>query len=405
MKKYINASNYYLSTIASKIEASWKTGTFDISDTSIDWVTLPLEGYYWVDVDFWDVSKREIFRIKSRNWYTLTYDDRISPYGMKVHAIWASVWLRDFSQLLNSLSTNTDNFWEVEKTWDLSIKVRWGKVMSTGNATMLYDVEDFTTSIPINSEIYIVLTYELSNDWILLAAFDDVDEASLTASWQYPIAKITTNATLITEIKDLRPNIIYGWGEWDMKASIYDPNNKKADVYAMDNMDQWTNNQYVSPAEKTYWWEKQDKLISWENISTINNISLLQWGNIVIDTLLTAWWAIEIIYPTPVEWDEEETVYTYIFQTIPLSSTAFIVMNNSGQILIEWDGWDYIYDSETHSITFPNWIPSTETYRAWIMYDDSEWWAIQYTNFLTQSQYDNLPDEQKTGWNVFMIYE
>jgi hypothetical protein len=32
----------------------------------VDGVTLPLEGYYWVDVDFGDVSKREIFRIKNR---------------------------------------------------------------------------------------------------------------------------------------------------------------------------------------------------------------------------------------------------------------------------------------------------------------------------------------------------
>ena len=124
MKKYINTSNYYLSTITSKIEVSPNSGTFDILDVTVDWVTLPEKWYYWVDVDFWDVSKREIFRIKERNWYTLTYDKRISPYWKKEHSIWATVALRDFSELLNSLSTNTDNFWEVEITWDLSVLVR-----------------------------------------------------------------------------------------------------------------------------------------------------------------------------------------------------------------------------------------------------------------------------------------
>ena len=87
MKKYINTSNYYLSTTTSKIEEGTATGTFDVADVTVDWVTLPLQWYYWVDVDFWDTSLREIFRITGRVWYTLTYDKRISPYWMKTHPI------------------------------------------------------------------------------------------------------------------------------------------------------------------------------------------------------------------------------------------------------------------------------------------------------------------------------
>ena len=387
MKKYINTSNYYLSTIASKIEATGTSWTFDITDTSVDWVQLPTQWYYWVDVDFWDVSKREIFRIKSRNWYTLTYDARISPYGMKAHAIWATVWLRDFSQLLNSLSTNTDNFWEVEQTADLQIKVRWGKVISTGNEKMIFTVWDATIDIPINSEIYIVLDYELSNDWIELAAFASVVEELLTTTGKYPIAKITSNTTSIVEIEDLRANVIYGWGEWDMKASKYDPHNKQADVYAMDNMDQWEHNQYVSPTEKTYWWWKQPLLVSWENIVTINGKSIIdisqwEWGNIPLDTVLTVWWH---TYTT----EDWASSFTFTSPYLPLTSDSFIVFSDSGTLLTQW--WqapnDYTYNEETYTITFNESLAENEHAIIWLMYNNTEssiWvgsWVVTLTNW------------------------
>lgn len=405
MKKYINTSNYYLSTITSKIENTGNSGTFDISDVTVDWVILPEAWYYWVDVDFGDVSKREIFRIVSRAWYTLTYDKRISPYWMKTHPIGSTVALRDFSELLNSLSTNTDNFWEIEQTWVLSILVRWWRVIKSWTAK----ATDWVKTVPETS-----FTFNTNETAYIVLSFDDVafsfnkitNTELLTDDWQYPIAKIETWVNAISEITDLRCTVVWGW---DMRKAAYDPDGIEADVFDMNNMKQWdASHKYVAASDIDQWnWYasgKQDKLISWQNISTINNISLLNGWNIAIDTLLTAWWAIETISPTPVE-DEEETVYTYTFQTVPLSSTAFIVMNNSGQILVEWDWWDYIYNSETHSVTFPSWIPSTETYRAWIMFDNAEWEPIQYTNFLTQEQYNVLPEAQKTGWNVFMIYE
>ena len=41
MKKYINTSNYYLSSTTSIIPNSRNTGTFDVADVTVDWVTLP----------------------------------------------------------------------------------------------------------------------------------------------------------------------------------------------------------------------------------------------------------------------------------------------------------------------------------------------------------------------------
>lgn len=407
MKKYINTSNYYLSTITSKIESSGITWTFDVSDVAVDWVTLPTQWYYWVDVDFWDVSKREIFRIVSRDWYTLTYDARISPYGMKTHSIWATVWLRDFSQLLNSLSTNTDNFWEVEKTWDRTIRVRGGKIFASGNATMLYDTVDTDFTIPINSVKYIVLDYELEDDGISIAAFTSVDEEWLTATGKYPIAKITTNANIITEILDLRSNMIYWGGEWDMKAAMYDPNNIASDAFAMDNMEQWDAKQYVSPVEKEYWSDKQEELVSWQNIVTINGKSIIdvsQWEgwNIPLDTILTAGW--ETAKST--DWAN-----TFIFwvdsEHLPLTESSFIVFSDSGTMLTE--GWlspnDYTYNNETHTITFNSPLAFDEHAIVWLMYNNttsSVWigsWTIQLQRnwvTITNWQFNVNQDENQT---------
>ena len=398
MKKYINTSNYYLSTITSKIENTGTTWSFDVSDTSVDWVILPTQWYFWVDVDFGDASKREIFRIVSRDWYTLTYDARISPYGMKTHTIWATVWLRDFSQLLNSLSTNTDNFWEVEKTWDLTVLVRGGKIFASGNAIKLYTTADTSIELPINSEKYIVLDYELDEDWIDLAAFVAVDEEELTPTGKYPIAKVITNSNMITNIIDMRSTIVYGWGEWDMKASMYDPNGKQTDAFNMDNMTQWESNQFVSPAERTYWDAKQEQLVGiWpsQNIHTINWESILGPGNFNLDTILTVWWA----YETTELWASS---YQISAEHEPLSDNAFMIITDSGTFLVY--GLDYTYNASTRTITFAQPLAETERAYIWVMYDNSTA-EIQHNIAVTQIQYDSMPDTKLTDNNWYYIYE
>ena len=411
MKKYINTSNYYLSTITSEIkQGDWTAWSFDVADVTVDWVTLPLEWYYWVDVDFGDVSKREIFRIVKREWYTLTYDARISPYWMKTHDIGTTVALRDFSQLLNSLSTNTDNFWEIEELWGLNILVRWGNVFSSGDASWVSLINKKTLSLPASSTVYIVLNYT-SPELLSVAEFDVVEE--ITDAWMYPIAKIITTSTGIESVEDLRSTMIYWWGEGDMKWAIWkekylwsEEATKEWNIYDMDNMEQGTNNLFISPDDKIkyddYQTNKQDTLVSWSNIATVNNIDLLQWGNVTINSILTVWWAFEDIPAETVEYPLEHT---------PLNDDAFIVTNNSWQVLVCDAEWDYTYDSTNNSIIFPEWVPIEETYRVWIMYDtndedtNDEELNIQYTNFKTQEEYDNLPDWEKNSWNIFMIYE
>lgn len=376
MKKYINTSNYYLSTTTSTITSDVsKTWHFDVADITVDLVTLPLEGYYWVDVDFGDVSKREIFRIKKREGYRLFYDDRISPSWIVAHTTGASVGLRDFSQLLNSLSTNTDNFWEVEKLWGLEILVRGGVVYHTSNMNakdgkiLLNDKTFDSSDISTNSELYIVLEYDELSWWDFVVK----TELLLNEEWQYPIAKIVTWATNISDITDLRATIIW---QGNMRKEVYDPDWIANDVFDMDNMKQGENNLYVTPAQIALWDSyqetKQPLLISWQNIVTINGKSIIDitaWesGNIPLDTILTCWWH---TYTT----EDWASSFTFDSQWYPLTPDAFIVFSDSGTMLTK--GWDapndYTYDDTTHTISFNEALADNEHAIIWLMYNNTE---------------------------------
>lgn len=376
MKKYINTSNYYLSTITTSIPSSGTAWSFDVSDVTVDWVQLPEKWYFWVDVDFGDATKREIFRIKERNWYTLTYDDRISPYWMKSHSVWAAVWLRDFSQLLNSLSTNTDNFWEVERiTWEpLKLKVRWWYVFASWNANVTVEIPDEVLTFEVSSTVYIVLDFS-DELWLQVARFKKADE--IDPEYNYPIAKIETNTTMIKSdwITDLRSTVVW---QGNMRKEIYDPEDKRRELYKMDNMEQsedWEH-MFVDQASITKWNDyetnKQDTLI-WEwngqNIHTINWQNIMWPGNFSLDTILTVGW---------VSFQTEDWASSFTFtdpERYPLTEDAFIVFTDSGTMLIkDWDAPnDYRYDATTRTITFNNPLYENEHAIVWAMYDNWSW--------------------------------
>ena len=382
MKKYINTSNYYLSTITSGINSTDSTWHFDVSDVTVDWVTVPEVGYYWVDVDFGDASKREIFRIKERKWFTLYYDQRISPNGKWAHTSWASVWLRDFSQLLNSLSTNTDNFWEIEQTGYLSILVRGWDIYTPSNMNaetgkIHLDDEEFT--LDVNSTSYVIIEHDIishpDTQWYW---FNVISASLLEEEWQYPIAKIITGNTMIDQdngITDLRATII---GQGNMRSEVYDPEGKRRELYLMDNMEQsedWEH-MFVKASDILLWnsyqTTKQDTLI-WEwngqNIHTINWQNIMWPGNFSLDTILTVWWASFLT---------EDWASTFTFTDparYPLTEDAFIVFTDSGTLLIkDWDNPnDYSYNDATHTITFNNPLYENEHAIVWVMYNDWSW--------------------------------
>jgi len=207
MRKFVNTSNYYISTITDPIPIGTGSWTIIVADTTQDWNTLPTTGFYWVDVDFPDVNKREIFRIVSREWNTLTYDKRINNGNSNVsHASWAPVALRDFSQIFNMFSENIDNFGFVEhKDW-LKVTIYWWEVFQFDATNNTIETQEMT--IPANSTVY--LYYDN-----LLNQFN-YNESQAALNSYYVLAEVKTNATSVIQVRDLRPMVIpsswWGWG-------------------------------------------------------------------------------------------------------------------------------------------------------------------------------------------------
>ena len=360
MKGYINTSNYYLSSLAMNIPADATAGTIEVVDIMCDWVTLPTDGYYWIDVDFNNTDKREIFRITHRDWYTLTYDKRISPNGAYAHTIWAPVWLRDFSELLNSLSKNTDNFWEVE-IWDwLKVKVHWGKVLSPG--WEYKEIGDTILNIPANSETNI----EYNFDENLFQIVDEINPAN------YLLARVTTWQNMVFSLTDMRSVLVNWWGIWDMLKSIYDPTEKNADAFFIDNMyetEDWEKT-VVSKSDASSWTAKQDFLVNGTNLKTINWHSILMNDWSWVDNLIIApslWF--DFAYEVSQYW-----VSSFQLQAsnTPLSASSFMVFVNSGTWIFPTT--DYIYDESSRTITLINQLWTNERLVVWII--KSNWTTI-----------------------------
>ncbi len=196
MKQYINTSNYYLWTLASVINETSETGTFEVDSVENEHCTLPEVWYYWLDVDFQTSWEREIFRIVSRVWNTLTYDKRISPTWKFRHELWAVVWLRDFAELFNSLSSNVDNFWQVEQVSNVQIKVFWWNIFVQWWLNRNISTRTLTVT---------------PNNWIQYLHFDSSADAwneyvfkNNQDPYLFLLAWITTDTSSITWIEDLR---------------------------------------------------------------------------------------------------------------------------------------------------------------------------------------------------------
>lgn len=210
MRKFVNTSNYFLSTITEPIPASWESGTIQIASSVWEWVTLPTVGFYWVDVDFPDANKREVFRIVSRTNETLTYDRRVRSstgenYNPTSHTAWAPVALRDFSQLFNIFSENIDNFWYVEKKNWLVVTIYWWEVFRYDDTNYTIETQDMT--LAANTAWYIYY------DNLLNVFAFNTNAASVQQ--YYVLAYVVTSADSVITLEDKRPVVIAGsWGGW-----------------------------------------------------------------------------------------------------------------------------------------------------------------------------------------------
>jgi hypothetical protein len=178
-------------------------------------------------------------------------------------------------------------------------------------------------------------------------------------------------------------------------------------------------------------------------------------GNFSLDTILTVWW----YNFTTEDWAESFTFEEWYY---PLNEWAFIVFTDSGTMMVQWV--DYIYDDNTHTITFTSPLASTEHAYVWVMCNTWQWqteiwswiitvkaWDIALWNFnvnqpddgnvdiwnktitfnqwnsnawtittnqqedttvflswnvpVTQQEYDALPDSKNTDWNWYLIID
>lgn len=203
MKQYINTSNYYLWTLASVINNTMETGSFEVDSVENEHVTLPETWFYWLDVDFTSSWEREIFRISHRVWNTLYFDRRISPTWKFRHEEWAVVWLRDFAQLFNMLSSNSDNFWQVEQVDNLTIKIFWWNVFTQWKQNRMITTRNFI--ITPNNWIQFLHFDSNANAWSEFVVKNEQDP------YLFLLAAITTDTSSITWIDDMRWMFI--WAE------------------------------------------------------------------------------------------------------------------------------------------------------------------------------------------------
>lgn len=331
MKNYIKTSNYYLWVLTTVINSTSETGTFEVDSVESAWVTLPESWFYWLDVDFETQSEREIFRITGRVGNTLTYDKRISPNGKFKHEEWAVVWLRDFAELFNSLSSNTDNFWQVEQLTNTQVKIYWWHVFTEWYWTREISTQTLTIT-PNNLKQY--LYFDTTAD----AWHEFTIKADLTPEL-YLLAEIDTDTSSITWITDVRWSLIWvDFSEfqtkWNMVEDLDSPNNN----------DYPTTKAVMDAIEAHWWWGWWTSLLwGWDaetwlptNLQTWYNYK--NWDEFLVDNIKTISYRKERYWNFHVPTSEDlQTLSSIINTLLPSSdySWSYYTFDTSTEFIVD----------------------------------------------------------------------
>ena len=204
MKSQFRAINRFITVLSPSSGIDWisNTGTFQVTDTSVSWFSLPQWNFtYFITVDFSQTSKEEIFRIVNTTGDILTYDKRISVWGYvkPTHIAWASVRVNDVADILNEMSDNIDNFGDINQiSGTQTISVWWGVFNNSG---IVYN---------ISSQTFIVTAGQLidnSTNYVhfdLLTRLFVISASSTYGNWVC-VASIVVAGGVIWTITDLRP--------------------------------------------------------------------------------------------------------------------------------------------------------------------------------------------------------
>lgn len=233
-----------------------------------------------------------------------------------------TISLNDLAENFNYLFKNIDDIWTIVKKWWLDILV-YGWIIIKWWINI--EIADANITLADNTTQYIVFDY---SDWTLKAV-NELDNL-----FHYCFAEVTTFGWEVTDI--VLKKSFNGWEifsktyfernqstwaiqlkhwaiskddidlstltsddieEWDenkyFKKSVYDPNNKNADVFNMDNMNEWTVKWSViksatapeNPTKWMTWYDTTENILKAYNWSTWESAS---------STVYHAWEGIEI---------------------------------------------------------------------------------------------------------------
>ncbi len=406
MKQYINTSNYYLWSLATVINDTAETGTFEVDSVENEHVILPVKWYYWLDVDFGSSWEREIFRISWRVWTTLTFDKRISPTWKFRHEEWTVVWLRDFAELFNSLSSNTDNFWQIEQISNTTLKIYWWNVFVQWQQNR--EVSTTTLLIVPNNQIQYIHFDSTANAWSEFVAKDAKDP------YLFLLAEVYTDTSSITWVTDLRWTFVWAdlsflkvdWSvpmQWDLNVWWNSIINAKLS---------WTVTNPNATWNTIAWFDNWKHLISLntDTYPNLTELSYLKWVTSNVQSQINNRWDIKY---SEFEWYTDSwSSITIQHPNTEISSSTNIRINcwnpvkewmvyllkvsasNNIELLL----WTWIYNPQLISLNIASWESRIFTLLAtWPNSLEIQWIAI-WDWVINIYQWETLKWTFTTNW-------
>ena len=303
--------------------------------------------------------------------------------------VWkGTVWLWNVdntSDLNKPISTATQTALNA-KQWTLT---PWTWISIDANNEISTDALPWTTKywasldLSIDSTTYVITAQLKDQDWnnLWTAKTVDLPLESVVVSWSYNaqtkkvVLTLQDWSTIEFSVADL-----VSW----LQSEITTTNKLDADLVD----DSESSNKFVSSSEKTTWNNKQNALVSWTNIKTINWNSILWSGNLEITSWVSSvnWetWAVVLDAD---DIDDSETTNKFV------SATEKQTWNNKADADDIWSATISINQAWVSAWSF-----NTNQDTAWTI-------NLAWTKKLTQTEYNNLPSSKTSDNNLHIIYK
>lgn len=260
----------------------------DIADTTI---TLPDNSSRYIVFDYSDSTLKAVTSLDNLSHYCFA---EVSTFGWEVTNI-------ESKKSFNAWEIFSNTFFERNSsTWAIQIK-EWSITKDDIDLSTLS-----TDDIP---------------EWEINKYFTNPESYQTKANMKTNLDN--PNNTTYPTTKAVVDAIELAWG-WDMMKTTYDPNNKRADAFNMDNMTEWTNKSSViksttTPSNPTQW-------MVWYDM-TNNKLKTYNWSS----------WEMT--------WGEWNTKTFVMFNSSDLTTAqkAYEWQHSGKTALIEYSGILYVY--------------------------------------------------------------